>query len=135
MSTNADAQSLAGTRVLVMEDEFLVAMALEALLEEMGCEVVGPFATVSAGIEVAGASRLDAAVLDVNLRDGIVSPIAERLRARGVPVILHTACATASALPPPLDSFHRVNKPSTESELRAQLTALLARGRPNPANA
>ena len=135
MSTTSEAEGQQGARVLVMEDEFLVAMAIEALLEEMGCEVVGPFATVSAGIEVAGASRLDAAVLDVNLRDGIVSPIAERLRARGVPVILHTACATASALPPPLDSFERVNKPSSEEQLRARLEALLARSRPDPSNA
>ena len=135
MSTTTDAEDLKGARVLVMEDEFLVAMALEALLEEMGCEVVGPFATVSAGIEVAGASRLDAAVLDVNLRDGIVSPIAERLRARGVPVILHTACCTASALPPPLDSFERVNKPSSEAQLRAQLVALLRRNQADPAAA
>lgn len=135
MSTTSKAEGLKGARVLVMEDEFIVAMALEALLEEMGCEVVGPFATVSAGIEVAGASRLDAAVLDVNLRDGIVSPIAERLRARGVPVILHTACATASALPPPLDSFDRVSKPSSEADLRTHLLALLARSRPDPAAA
>jgi len=104
-----------------MEDEFIVALALEALLTDLGCEVVGPFATVSAGIEVAGADRLDAAVLDVNLRDGIVTPIAERLRGRGVPVVLHTACSSASALPPPLDSFPRVSKPSTDAALSAQL--------------
>ena len=118
-------QPLSGARVLVLEDEFLVAMSLEALLQDLGAEVVGPFATVSAGLQAAAAGKLDAAVLDVNLRDGMVTPVAEALADRGVPAVLHTACGDG-ALPPLLAAQPRLSKPCAEGRLREALVDLLS---------
>jgi DNA-binding response OmpR family regulator len=118
-------QRLAGVRVLVMEDEALVAMALEALLQDLGCLVVGPFASVATGIVAAETAPLDVALLDVNLRDGLVSPVAQRLHARGVPIVLHTACGHHDDLPPDLHDFARLTKPCGEARLQRELIALI----------
>lgn len=118
-------QPLLGARVLIMEDEFLVALALETALEEFGCRIVGPFATVEDGLASVSAEPLDAAVLDVNLRDGIVMPVALALRARGVPMMLHTSHSDPSALEAPLNGFARVVKPCSDACLKRELETLL----------
>ena len=60
-------QTFAGRRVLVVEDESLVAMLLETILEDMGCLAVGPAATVDEGLRMAADEAVDAALLDVNV--------------------------------------------------------------------
>ncbi|MBC6981978.1 response regulator [Caulobacter sp. 17J80-11] len=72
-------------RILVVEDETLVALLLEELLVTLGCEVVGPVPTLDEGLERAGAGGFDAALLDVNLGGQRSHPIAELLAARGKP--------------------------------------------------
>jgi CheY-like chemotaxis protein len=88
---------LTGLRLLVVEDEALVAMALEDMLEEMGCIVVDVAGTVSRGVALAGnaALSLDGAILDVNLGGEKVYPVAERLAARGVPFVFCTGYGLA----------------------------------------
>ncbi len=76
---------LAGTRVLLVEDETLVAMLLEETLEELGCEVIGPVSRLDAARTVIQEERLDCALLDVNLRGQTVYPVAELLAERSVP--------------------------------------------------
>jgi CheY-like chemotaxis protein len=78
-------------RVMVVEDEGLVAMMLEDLLEDLGCEVALSAAAVNpalAWIEAGGVA--DAALLDVNLGGELVFPVAEALAARGVPFAFTT---------------------------------------------
>lgn len=78
-------------RVLVVEDEALIAMELCAALTGLGWEVVGPVATIEeADCAIADCPHLDAAVLDVNLAGVLVYPIADQLRARGVPFVFCT---------------------------------------------
>ena len=73
-------------RVLVVEDEALVAMALEDLLADAGCAVVGPVGAVPQAVAlVEGGAEIDCALLDVNLRGVHVYPVAEVLERRGVP--------------------------------------------------
>jgi CheY-like chemotaxis protein len=62
------ASLLTGKRVLIVEDEALVAMLLEGLLEEYGCDVVGPCSTLQSALDVVRTQTFDLAVLDVNLR-------------------------------------------------------------------
>jgi CheY-like chemotaxis protein len=72
--------------VLLVEDESLVAMVLEDMLADFGCEVVGPSANVAEALALAERGGFDLALLDVNLGDGATSfPVADRLRAMGVP--------------------------------------------------
>lgn len=65
---------LKGKRVLVVEDEALIAVMVEDMLVEMGSEVVGPAATIEAALALALAEALDAAVLDVNVRVNASTP-------------------------------------------------------------
>ena len=76
---------MAGLRILLVEDEAMVAMIIEDTLNDLGCEVVGPMASIEQGLKAAASERVDGAFLDVNLRGKLVYPVAEALAARGVP--------------------------------------------------
>lgn len=87
-------------RVLVVEDEALLALELETGLRELGCEVVGPARNLAEAQRLAESEpRLAAAVLDVNLGSGeLVFPVADALAARGVPYLLATGYGSAGPL-------------------------------------
>ena len=80
-----------GRVVLVVEDEILIAMDLEHLLQRHGWHVLGPAATVAEALRLLAGEQPDVALLDVNLRGEQVTPVAEELRARGVPFVLTSA--------------------------------------------
>ena len=78
-------------QILIVEDELLVAMELEAILEDLGHRPVGIAPDLAAAQDYFE-TPLDLALVDLNLRDGLTGPeIAERLSARGVPVLFITA--------------------------------------------
>jgi PAS domain S-box-containing protein len=77
-------------RMLLVEDEALVAMMIGECLAEFGFQVIGPIATVSEALAAARNQHFDAAVLDINLGDGLVYTVAEILVKRGVPFIFVT---------------------------------------------
>lgn len=85
-------------RVLIMEDEFIVALDLSDMTEDLGFCVEGPFATIAEGKRALQQTRPDAAILDVQLADGEVFPLADMLIALGVPIIFHSGHADVSAL-------------------------------------
>lgn len=82
--------ALNGKRVLIVEDEPIVAMALEDILESFGCTIVGPAATLAAGLSLAETSPVDAAMLDVNLSGEESFPIAAILDGRAIPYAFTT---------------------------------------------
>jgi len=77
-------------RVLLVEDEALVAMMIKDALDEFDCQVIGPIGTAAEAAAVAGESHFDAAVLDINLGDGLIYAVAEILEKRAVPFIFVT---------------------------------------------
>jgi PAS domain S-box-containing protein len=77
-------------RVLLVEDEALVAMMIQECLGEFGYQVLGPIATAGEAAAKAKDGEFEAAVLDINLGDGAVYPIADLLAARGVPFVFVT---------------------------------------------
>lgn len=81
---------LTGKRVLLVEDEFLVALLVEDALTEAGCVVLGPFSRVRQALDALHGLEVDAAVLDVNVAGEMVFPVAEALEARGVPFLFVT---------------------------------------------
>jgi CheY-like chemotaxis protein len=89
---------LAGARILLVEDEALVAMMLEDMLLDLGCIVIGPAARVEEAMLLVHAEAIDAAVLDVNLANETVLPVAEALAARGVPFVFGTGYARLDVL-------------------------------------
>ena len=118
-------QPLSGRRVLVVEDESLVAMLLETILEDMGCTPVGPVSNVDEGEAIARDTvDLDAALLDVNLAGRQVFPVAAVLKARGVPFVFSTGYGE-SGLPDEWRGNPTIQKPFTEAAVRDALMQAL----------
>ena len=117
-------QTFAGRRVLIVEDESLVAMLLETILEDMGCLAVGPAATVDEGRRMAADEAVDAALLDVNDAGRQVFPVAQVLKDRGVPFIFSTGYGEGG-LPDEWRGQPTLQKPFTEAAVRdALITAM-----------
>lgn len=115
--------ALAGLRVLVVEDEYMVAEHIATLLEDFGCVVVGPVATIEHALVALDEGGLDGTMLDANL-DGISSaPVAAALRAATMPFIVATGYGTLTLGSEALDDAPRVAKPFSAAELEAALTA------------
>jgi CheY-like chemotaxis protein len=118
-------QPLSGRRVLIVEDESLVAMLLETILEDMGCTPVGPASTVSEGLSMVTADEpLDAALLDVNVAGSQVFPVAQALKDRGVPFIFSTGYGEGG-LPDAWRGQSTIQKPFTEAAIRDALMAAM----------
>ena len=92
----ADTPVLAGRRILVVEDEMMIAMLVEDMLTELGCSVVGPAHALAEALALAQSEPgLDAALLDVNLAGQPVFPVADALREKGVPAVFSTGYGDA----------------------------------------
>jgi CheY-like chemotaxis protein len=91
-----ESDGLKGRRVLVVEDEMMIAMLVEDMLADLGCSVVGPAHGLQAAMALAEeAADLDAALLDVNLAGQPVFAVADVLRARNVPIVFCTGYGDA----------------------------------------
>lgn len=110
-------------RVLVVEDEMLIAEVVEEILTDLGYEVVGPVARLDAALRLATTEVLDAAVLDVTIRGGKVYPVAECLGARKVPFLIASGYGTW-ALPEALRNHPRLTKPFTRQHLEDRIRCL-----------
>lgn len=131
MTAKASA-GLAGLRVLVVEDEYMVAQLLTLMLEDLGCVVIGPFPDADSGVAGVRDNIIDGAVLDANLGDGMTSaPVAAALQAASLPFVVATGYGSLTLSDEALDRAPRVTKPFIESELEA--TVMGAFSRPLPA--
>ena len=111
-------------RVLLVEDEPLVAMMMARLIGELGGEVIGPFGTLEEA--VAGLpDRINAALLDVNVGGVLVYPLADRLVARGVPITFLTGY-DARSIDRRFAEFGVLAKPIEEPELLSALKVSLS---------
>ena len=116
---------LAGLRVLVIEDEAMVAMLLEDMLAEIGCEVVGVASRFDDAVEKARLLTFDIAILDVNLNGRDTIAIAESLAERGIAFLVATGYG-ATGLPDALFRAPLLHKPYRQRDLaRALRTALI----------
>ena len=118
---------LSGRRVLVVEDEVMVAWTLEDMLAELGCTVVGPAARVDQALAMIEAEAVDAVVLDVNLNGEKSYPVADALAARGVPFVFSTGY-NKNNLHTGYLGFPMLQKPFERSQLGDALAKLLTRG-------
>lgn len=116
---------MTGRRILVVEDEMLVAMMLEDMVLELGHVVVGPASGLEEAIRLAETETLDCAILDLNLGQGVLStPVAEVLRERQVPFLLATGYG-ASAVTDGLGEAGVLGKPYSSNDVRTALEAML----------
>lgn len=102
---------LVGRRVLVVEDEYILAEDLREELESVGSEVLGPVPTVAEALELLRSEPApDIAVVDINLQGEMAWPVADLLRDMGVPFIFATGY-DAEAIPPAYADVTRAEKP------------------------
>lgn len=114
---------LQGRRILVVEDEALVAMLLEDALIDAGCSVLGPCASVDKALALLRQERPDAAVIDLNLGGETSGPVADALAENGVPFLVATGYG-AEGLPPGHESVPVLTKPYDPAELIDRLAQL-----------
>ena len=113
-----------GLRALVVEDEGGVALLLEDMLEELGCEVAASVPTLDKALTAATAQRFDIAVLDVNLDGQLVFPVAEILQRQSLPFVFSTGYGPVG-VPKPFNEYEVLSKPFTKEELERKLRSAL----------
>jgi len=115
---------LKGKRILVVEDEALIAVMVEDMLSDMGCSVVGPAATIEQALALARAEEVDGAVLDVNVRGERIDPVADALAARGVPMLFATGYGEVRLASGAQATV--IDKPYTQEKLARGLATAMA---------
>jgi CheY-like chemotaxis protein len=117
---------LAGLLALVVEDEGMVALLIEGMLEELGCEVMLSVATLEKATTAATRETFDFALLDVNLDGQLVFPVAEILRTRKVPFVFSTGYGRIG-VPEAFEKYEVLNKPFGVEELERKLRLAMKR--------
>lgn len=120
LAQHAGCSSLCGRRILVVEDDFVLAQDLREELEKQGAEVMGPAATVAAALDLLEAEPAPcAAILDLDLGGVRVYPVARALQTQGIPFLFATGYS-GEALPEAYADVPCVEKPViVEAELAA----------------
>jgi DNA-binding response OmpR family regulator len=113
---------LAGKRILVVEDEAMVAMLIEDMLAEFGCEVIGPAMRLEHALQLAETGAIDAAVLDINLGGVRSDPVADILDRRLMPILFVTGYGYSGR---PGRNDRVLQKPYRQAELSEALRSVL----------
>jgi len=111
-------QALANRRILIAEDEGLIALDLESMLQGFGCEVVGPLSDIRDILSTIRSQPVDGALLDVNLRGRQVFEILPEFLSRGIPVVLTSGYDDATLFPRVFRELPRLSKPFDLDTLR-----------------
>ncbi|WP_064694510.1 response regulator [Rhizobium aegyptiacum] len=111
-------------KVLVVEDEGVVALMIEDMLEDLGCSIAASVARLPEACAAAAGSEFDLAVLDVNLAGQPSFPVAEILRERGIPFMFSTGYGKGS-LPEEYAGCPVVGKPFSVEDLKQEMTVAI----------
>ena len=122
----SDQPAQSGT-VLLLEDEALIAVALQADLEDAGHNVAGPFITCASALDWLTGNKPDLAILDTVLKDGPCKEVALRLTSLGVPVLVYSGHAEDVNTLPELANATWVEKPATGETILQALVGLTSR--------
>ncbi len=120
----SDTSASDGRRVLVLEDEYFLADELARVLIQLGAKVVGPVPTLTEALALLDTVRVDAAVLDVNVRGEMAFPLADALQARDVPFVFATGY-DQSMIPLKYAAVPRWEKPFDSEALARTLPGLV----------
>jgi CheY-like chemotaxis protein len=116
-----------GLRVLVVEDELIIAMELESLLRGLGCIVLDAVPAIGHALRALARERANFAVLDVNLRGERVTPVAEELQKQGVPFVLVTGYGSERLHEEALRDAVCLHKPVDGPRLASAMVEVLTR--------
>ncbi len=113
-------------RVLIVEDSFMVILAIEAMCEDLGWTIIGPATRVDQALELARAETFDAALLDVNLNGEMSWEVANVLRARGIPFTFSTGYHQGNILPNHLADTPILPKPYRIKDVETRIRQMMA---------
>jgi DNA-binding NtrC family response regulator len=116
---------LAGMKALVVEDEAPVALLIEDMLLDFGCEIAASAANLDTAREHAHVATIDFAVLDLNLNGSSAIAVAHILRERGIPFVFSTGYG-ASGIPAEFASYPALAKPFTAEDLLRKIRDALS---------
>jgi DNA-binding response OmpR family regulator len=113
-----------GLRVFVVEDEAMIRLMVMDMLEELGCRVAAEAGDVEEAAKLARSADFDLAILDVNVKGKLITPVAELIRARGRPIIFATGYGS-EGLPEEFRDFPALQKPFQQDALAALIDEVL----------
>jgi CheY-like chemotaxis protein len=118
---------LKGLRILIVEDELIIAMELESLLGRLGCVVLDTAPTVKRALDAVGCQQADVAVLDMNLQGERATPVAEALQEQRIPFVLVTGYGSERLPERALQDAPCLHKPVDGYQLASAIYEVLAR--------
>jgi CheY-like chemotaxis protein len=113
--------SVEGKRILILEDDVLLAMDAAETIEGIGAIVIGPAHRVESAMDLLDAQRPDAALLDVNIVGSTSAEVASRLVRDGIPFVLATGYGVQNDIP---GSWAVIDKPYSQKEIQAAFAGL-----------
>jgi DNA-binding NtrC family response regulator len=117
-----------GKPILIVEDDVLIGLDLADTVEDNDGKVVGPITTVREALEMLGSVPIAAAIIDVQLSDRDVTPLALRLAEAGVPFVIHTGTGAPRAVVEVIPDVAIVMKPAAPAVVARQLAAEIGKG-------
>jgi DNA-binding NtrC family response regulator len=120
---------MSSCRILIVEDETLVALQLQGDLEDEGHYVIGPATSLKQGLTLAEQEDIDAAFVDVRLGRETSAAIADKLLARNIPFAFATGYSDVTMLPDHLRKVPKLGKPYVVGDMRRILCSLIAQGK------
>lgn len=117
---------LHGKRILIIEDEPLIALDLQTTVTDFGGVVVGPVCSLAEAEAHAASGSFDGAILDLRLRDGIAIPVADALAARGIPFVIHSG-QTDSVAASEWPEVPIISKPTAPEDVISALALAMAK--------
>jgi DNA-binding response OmpR family regulator len=115
--------SAKGLKIFLVEDEVMIRMMVVDMLEELGHAVVAEAGHLDKSLELAHSADCNLAILDVNLDGQMITPVAEVLKARGVPIIFATGYG-AAGIPDNFKDCSALQKPFEIEALAARLNSI-----------
>jgi CheY-like chemotaxis protein len=121
-----DGPNLRRCKVLVVEDEMMIAMLIEDMLEELGCELIGPASKVERALELIASETIEIALLDVNLDGQATDAVAYELQRKGIPFVFATGYG-ATGVPKQHNDRTVLQKPFQKRDLAIALSIAIDR--------
>lgn len=120
-------QSLKGLRILVVEDQYIIALDLAEYLSDHGAVILGPVRSVATALKAIAEprNRLDAAILDIDINNEMAFPVADALAQSGVPFLFLTGYGERFSIPERHSQVKRLSKPAPLPVIAAELLAPL----------
>jgi DNA-binding NtrC family response regulator len=110
---------------LIVEDQVLIALSIEAYMEDAGYDAIGPFTSGSAALEWLRNHTPQAAILDYNLKDGDCTDLAHELQERGVPFMIYSGHRHSPDIPPEFKDVPWLEKPCSREDILKALQSLV----------